>query len=82
MKTITVRNLEDEVAERLAQVAADNHRNTEAHVRFLIEREVAAAPAETGGELLDRIWAEPAPEVDLKAVEAFQAARGRRSHRP
>jgi hypothetical protein len=82
MKTITVRNLDDDVAERLAEVAAANHRNTEAHVRFLIEREVSAAPAETGGELLERIWSEPAPEVDLKAIEAFQTSRGRRSNRP
>jgi hypothetical protein len=82
MKTITVRNLDDEVAERLAEVAAANHRNAEAHVRFLIEKEVACAPADTCGDLLDRLWAAPAPNVDVKAIDTYLARRGRRSNRP
>jgi plasmid stability protein len=82
MKTLTVRNLEDEVAARFAELAAANHRNAEAHARFLIEREVSAQPADTGGELADRVWGDPAPEVDLKAVDAYLTTRGRRSARP
>ena len=48
MKTLTVRNLDDDVMARLAELAAANHRNVEAHVRFLIERDYgrpSAAPA-------------------------------------
>jgi plasmid stability protein len=82
MKTLTVRNLEDEVAARFAEVAAANHRNAEAHARFLIEREVSAQPADTGGELSERVWSDPAPAVDLKAVDSYLAHRGRRSPRP
>jgi len=82
MKTLTVRNLEDEVAARFADVAAANHRNAEARARFLIEREVSCLPADTGGELVERVWSDPAPEVDLKAVDAYLSSRGRRSPRP
>lgn len=84
MSAITIRNLPEKVLERLGEVARANHRNSEAHVRFLIEREVAAAaaPADTCGELAERIWAEPAPDVDVKAVDSYLAARGRRSNRP
>jgi len=77
-----VRNLDDEVMARLAELATANHRNVEAHVRFLIEREVAATPAETAGELAERVWTDPAPEVDLKAIDRYLALRGRRSNRP
>lgn len=82
MKTLTVRNLDSEVMARLAELAAANHRSAEAHVRFLIEREVAATPAETAGELAERVWADPAPEVDLKAIDRYLGSRGRRSNRP
>ena len=81
MKSLTVRNLDDQVMARLAELAAANHRNVEAHVRFLIEREVAATPAETAGELADRVWTDAAPEVDLKAINRYVASRGRRSNR-
>ncbi|MSU58834.1 MAG: hypothetical protein EXS35_11830 [Pedosphaera sp.] len=82
MKAIVVRNLTAEVLERFKEVAASNHRNAEAHARFLIEREVSAAPADTCGELAERIWADPAPDVDVKKVDSYLATRGRRSNRP
>ena len=82
MKTITVRNLPDDVHSRLVELASANHRNVEAHVRYLIEREVATAPVDTCGDLVDRIWNEPAPEVDLKTIDKYLATRGRRSNRP
>ena len=82
MKTLTVRRLPEDVLARFTEVAEQNHRNAEAHARFLIEREVAGSPADTCGELAARIWADPAPDVDVKRVDEYLAARGRRSDRP
>ena len=81
MKTLTVRNLEDEMFDEFAARARQQQRNPEAHARFLIEREASGA-AETCGELLDWIESQPAPEVEIAAIDAFQAGRGRRSNRP
>jgi hypothetical protein len=47
-----------------------------------LETALADKPAETCGELLNRIWSEPAPEVDLKRIDEVLATRGRRSNRP
>ena len=41
MATITVRNLDDKVVERLKQMAARNKRSLEAEVRDLLARSVA-----------------------------------------
>ena len=82
MKTLTVRNLKPEVFEEFARRAQSLHRNPEAHARFLIEQEALSVPAETCGELCDRIWADPPPEVNEKAVDSYLAERGRRSPRP
>ncbi len=82
MKTLTVRNLKDDVIQRFAELAAANHRNAEAHARFLIEREVSAQPADTCGEILDWLWSTPAPDVDIKVIDRILATRGRRSNRP
>ena len=80
-KSLTVRNLPAESYARLQAVAEKNHRSAEAHVRFLIERETTVTEADTGGELLNSIWAAPAPEIDEAALAALQEGRGRRSPR-
>jgi plasmid stability protein len=43
MATITVRNLDDAVYERLKREAKSNHRSLEAEVRLRLERPVALA---------------------------------------
>ena len=40
MATITVRNLDDKIVDRLKQIAARNKRSLEAEVRDLLERSV------------------------------------------
>lgn len=46
----------------------------------VIERHVHK-PCDTAGELIDWIWANPAPEIDEKVLEVFLKGRGRRSNR-
>jgi plasmid stability protein len=82
VKTINVRNLPNPVHARFTELAAENHRNAEAQLRWMIEQAVAAAPADTSGELAERIWTDPAPEIDEKALETLMSSRGRRSPRP
>lgn len=38
-------------------------------------------PCANAGELIDEIWASPAPELDEAALKALPAGRGRRSQR-
>ena len=81
MKTLTVRNLDEDVFERFAERARQQQRNPEAHARFVIEQEAHGA-AETCGELLDWIESQPVPDVDESLLETFSKQRGRRSPRP
>ncbi len=81
-KTLTIRNNPDSVYQRFVAIARRNHRNAEAHGRFLIELETEQQPLETCGELLEAYLAEPPPKVDVKTIEKYQASRGRRSSRP
>lgn len=80
-KTLTIRNIAEPAWERFVQVAQKNHRNPEAHARYLVEREAESQPAETGEDLLTAYAQMPAPEVNPDAIESFQASRGRRSTR-
>jgi hypothetical protein len=81
-KTLTIRNIDEPAWHRFVQVARKNHRNAEAHARFLVEREAGQLPAETGEDLLAAYAQMPPPEVDVAEIERFQAGRGRRSNRP
>ena len=81
-KTLSVRNLPDDVYRRFAQVAEREHRSAEAQARFLIERAAQPVSAETCGELLDTYANVPAPAVDANAFASHLARRGRRSPRP
>lgn len=81
MKTLTVRNLAEDVYEQFTERAREQQRNAEAHARHLIERE-AFGTAETCGELLDWIEGQPAPEVNDSLLATFASQRGRRSNRP
>ena len=46
----------------------------------VIERHVRK-PCANAGELIDEIWASPAPEIDEQALAALTKGRGRRSNR-
>lgn len=81
-KTLTIRNIPDRVYRRFTEMAQKNHRNAEAHGRFLIEQATESAPLETCGEILDAYAELPPPKVTVEAIESYQAGRGRRSKRP
>jgi plasmid stability protein len=81
-KTLSVRNLPDDVYRRFALVAEREHRSAEAQARYLIERAALPVSAETCGELLDAYAHAPSPAVDADALASHLARRGRRSPRP
>ena len=82
MPDLLIRNLPREVNARLEQLAKASRRSKEKQAMVLIETGLGLAAADTCGELADRIWAAPAPEVDVKAVDSYIKSRGRRSNRP
>lgn len=82
MADLLIRDIPDELNEALASVAEQNHRSREKQALVLLESVLVNGPADTCGELADRIWAEPAPEVDVKVIDSYLAERGRRSKRP
>ncbi len=83
MKTLTIRGLDDEIFEMFKRRAGEHERNPEAHARFLILQESRqGGQVEMAGELIETMWARPAIPVSPEKIDAFQAARGRRSHRP
>lgn len=82
MKTLLIRDVPDEVHDVLVSEAERNRRSKEKQALYLIETALAARPADTCGELLERIWADPAPDVDEKTMDAYLATRGKRSNRP
>jgi plasmid stability protein len=82
MKTLTIRNLDDEVFEQFTRRAVEQQRNAESHARFLIQQESKTGQLDTCGEILDDLLRRPAPKVELKKIERFQKERGRRSNRP
>jgi len=81
-KTLTIRNIPEQVYQRFAEVARKSHRNAEAHGRFLIERETELEPLETCGDILDAYAKAPPPNATVEDIEFHQASRGRRSRRP
>lgn len=81
MKTLTVRGLDESVYDQFAKRAREQHRNPEAHARFVIEREATGQTLETCGELLDWIESQPAPQVDETVLANFEQQRKRRSPR-
>jgi hypothetical protein len=78
--TLTIRGIPEKVYYKFTDVAKRNHRNAEAHGRWLIHRE-AEGPAETGEDLLTAYAELPPPDVDVSAIERLQTSRGRRSNR-
>jgi plasmid stability protein len=82
MKTLLIREIPDEIHDSLVLEAESNRRSKEKHALFLLETALSQRAADTCGELLDRLWSEPAPNVDVKEIESYLATRGRRSKRP
>jgi hypothetical protein len=82
MKTLVIPDIPDEVHDSLVLEAKHSQRSKEKHALFLIESALSGRAADTCGELADRIWAEPAPDVEVQAIDSFLAERGRRSNRP
>jgi hypothetical protein len=82
MQNLLIREVPDEVMAALAGQAERNRRSREKQALFLIERGLETGAAETCGELADRIWAEPAPDIDPKAIDSYLSSRKRRSNRP
>ena len=81
-KTLTIRNIPEQVYLRFTELARKSHRNAEAHGRYLIERATESEPLETCGDILDAYAGFPPPNVDVETIELHQASRGRRSSRP
>lgn len=82
MKTLLIREIPDEIHDSLVLEAESNRRSKEKHALFLLEAALSRKAADTCRELLDRIWSEPAPNVDVKEIDSYLATRGRRSKRP
>ena len=81
MPDLLIRNLPKKVNARLEQLAKAERRSKEKQAMVLIENALGHGPADTCGELLDRLLAKPPPEVDPKEIDSFIASRGRRSKR-
>jgi hypothetical protein len=81
MPDILIRDVPEEIVAELAQAAERNRRSREKHALFLIEQGLVRGPAETCGEMLERMEAEEPPNVDEKLLERFSQERGRRSNR-
>lgn len=82
MKTLLIREVPDAVHDSLVAEAERHQRSKEDQALYLIETALGGQTAETCGELLDYYESAPPPEVDIEAVDAFLAQRGRRSPRP
>lgn len=82
MKTLLIRDVPDEVHDMLVSEAERNRRSKEKQALYLIETSLATRPADTCGELLERLWSEPPPDVDPDAIDAYLATRGKRFNRP
>ena len=66
MATITIRNVDDAVYERLKREAKANHRSLEAEARARIERHVppAAKPERDWAEEFRRVAIDPGPDYE------------------
>ena len=82
MKTLLIREIPDEIHDSLVLEAESNRRSKEKHALFLLEAALSRRAADTCGELLDFYESTPAPNVDIKQIDSYLAARGRRSNRP
>jgi len=82
MSDLLIRDVPEKLVQKLARDAERNRRSREKHALFLIEQALSRGPAETCGELLDRLEAQPLPEIDEKLLETFSSRRKRRSNRP
>ena len=80
-KTLTIRNIPEPIYRQFAEMARKNHRNVEAHGRFLIEQEARRGSLETCGDILDTYAEFPSPDVAADAIESYQTSRGGRSKR-
>lgn len=81
MPDILIRGVSDELAEKLAQQAEQHRRSREKHALFLIEQGLDESPADTCGELAERLERIRLPDVDDKLLETFSVQRKRRSPR-
>jgi plasmid stability protein len=81
MSDLLIRGVPDEVIEKLSAEADRHRRSREKHALFLLEQGLSGR-LENPAELLNEIWASPAPDVTEESIEYFQNERGRRSNRP
>lgn len=79
MADLLIRDVPEEIVAELAHDAERNRRSREKHALFLIEQALLRRPAETCGELADRLEKGPMPEVDETLLETFSARRSNRS---
>ena len=79
MATITIRNVDDAVYERLKRDAKANHRSLEAEARARIERESARAvkPEVDWAEVTRRVAVDPGPDYE-GSVALIRALRDER----
>ncbi|HTV39859.1 MAG TPA: hypothetical protein VMF08_04750 [Candidatus Sulfotelmatobacter sp.] len=83
MADILIRDVPDELVEKLSQDAERNRRSREKHALFLIEQALHFhRPADTCGEMLEFIERDPRPNVDERILDIVTKGRGRRSNRP
>jgi plasmid stability protein len=75
MKTLLIREIPDDVHDSLVLEAENNRRSKEKHAFFLLEAALSRNAADTCGELSDRIWSEPEPNVDVKEIDSYLATR-------
>jgi plasmid stability protein len=76
MKTLSVRNVPDEVYVRLVNWARVNHRSLQEQIRFLLEREVRlteACPLSAARRWRDRLQGRDLPDI----VQMVREDRGR-----
>lgn len=81
MPDLLIRDVSNEVNARLEEMAKAERRSKEKQAMVLIEAALGLSPTDDSIELVDRIWAKPAPDVDPKEIDSFLAQRGRRSKR-
>lgn len=77
MATVTIRNLDEDVVERLKKKAKENHRSLEAELRVILEDEARRLTGKEARALADRIAA-MTPE-DVRQTDSVELLREDRS---
>lgn len=81
MKQILLREVPDELHAALVASAERDRRSMEKQALHLLESTFKNRPADTFGELLEKMESSPVPDLDETLLENFSAGRGRRSNR-